>query len=222
MLEALSRNLAIKITSLALAVLLWAMVAGQREVVREVRVPLVLPELPDSLVYLVAPPAEVAVTFRASGRRLFWLRLRAPRLRPGFTPMASEEPMTLSLSKDYLDLPRQFSGSVLGIQPATVSIQAVALAEKEVPVKVVVGKEPRHPYGFTVGGEPRAVPATIRARGPREIVGRMPWVRTAFLDLSDAVASGTREVALEVTDSLITYSPGRVQVSYEIEAWEPD
>ena len=88
MLDALSRNLAIKVTSLALAILLWAMVAGQREVVREILVPLALPALPDSLIYLVPPPEEVTVTFRASGRRLFWLRLRAPRLRPGFTPLA--------------------------------------------------------------------------------------------------------------------------------------
>ena len=45
MLGALGRNLPIKITSLVLATLLWAMVAGQREVIRTLRVALDLPPL---------------------------------------------------------------------------------------------------------------------------------------------------------------------------------
>lgn len=222
MLQGLGRNLPIKLTSLVLAVLLWAMVTGQREVVRQLRVPLDLPALPDSLIYLLPPPESVEVTLRSSGRRMFWLRLRPPRLAPSFTPMASEDPVILRLREDFLDLPRQFTGSVLEIRPATLQLHAVAVTEKEVPVKVVVGKEPRHPYRFAEDGEPVVQPTTVLARGPRERVSRMPWVRTEFIDMSDATAGGSLEVRLETSDSLIHFSPELVQVRFEIEAWQPE
>ena len=48
MLEGMRRNLPIKLTSLLFAILLWGMVAGQKEVVRQLDVPLVLPVLADS------------------------------------------------------------------------------------------------------------------------------------------------------------------------------
>jgi len=46
---ALTKNLPVKLSSLLIALVLWAMVAGQKVVPREVTVPLVLPPLPDSL-----------------------------------------------------------------------------------------------------------------------------------------------------------------------------
>ena len=42
--------------------------------------------------------------------------------------------------EELLDLPLQFSGAVTDITPATLRIQLATVAEKEVPVKVVVGK----------------------------------------------------------------------------------
>ncbi|MCB1161095.1 MAG: YbbR-like domain-containing protein [Candidatus Krumholzibacteriia bacterium] len=222
MLGALGRNLPIKITSLVLATLLWAMVAGQREVIRTLRVALDLPALPDSLMYLQSPPASVQVTFRASGRKLFWLRLRPPLLRPGLSLQATDEPVVLRLREELLDLPRQFSGTVMDISPANLRVQIAAVGEKEVPVKVVVGKEPRHPYRLAEGSTPVATPSHVRARGPRERVDRMPWVRTEFLDLSDETESGVRAVSLEAPDSLLRFEPSTVQVRYEIEAWQPE
>lgn len=222
MLAGMRKNLAIKLTSLALAGLLWAMVAGQRVVVRQLDVPLDMPELPDSLIYLEPPPEKIQVTLSTSGRRLFWLRLKPPRMQPSFTPRAGDDLVRLRLRESFLELPRQFDGKVLEIHPAQLDVQVVVVVTKEVPVKVVVGKEPRHPFRFAEGSVPTAEPARVLARGPRERVNRMPWVRTEFLDLSDATAGGTREVALDATDSLISFSPARVRVDYEIEAWKPE
>ena len=222
MLAGLQKNLAIKLTSLALAGLLWGMVAGQREVVRQLDVPLVLPDLPDSLIYLQPPPESVQVTLSTTGRRLFWLRLKPPRMRPSFTPRAGDESVPIRLRESFLELPRQFEGKVLEIHPAQLNLRVVVVVAKEVLVKVVVGKEPRHPFRFAEGSVPTADPPRVRAWGPRDRVSRMPWVRTEFLDLSDATASGTREVSLDATDSLIRFSPETVKVNYEIEAWQPE
>ncbi|MBN2170559.1 MAG: YbbR-like domain-containing protein [Candidatus Krumholzibacteriota bacterium] len=222
MFKALTRNLPVKLTSLALAILLWAMVTGQHEVVRQVRVPLELPALADSLMYLVAPPQAVDVVFRGSKRQLFWFRLRPPRLRPTFEAQPSEEPMDVVLSDQFLDLPRQFSGSVVTIQPKLISLQVTEVAVAEVPVRVVVGREPRHPYRLRADSELEVEPAVVRVRGPRDQVRRLPWVRTEPLDLSAEQKDGSREIALEAPHARIRFEPEAVRVRWYVEAWQTE
>jgi len=222
MLKALTRNMPVKLTSLALAVLLWAMVTGQHEVVRQVRVPLELPVLADSLMYLLAPPEAVDVIFRGSKRQLFWFRLRPPRLRPTFDPRPSETPVDVVLSDQFLDLPRQFSGSVVAVQPKLISIQVTEVAVAEVPVRVVMGREPRHPYRLRTDRELEVEPSVVRVRGPRDQVRRMPWVRTEPLDLSGEEGDGSREIALEAPHSRIRFEPETVRVRWYVEAWQTE
>ncbi len=218
----LTQNLPIKLTSLALAVLLWTMVAGQREVVRQLKVPLALPVLPDSLMYMIEPPENVTVTFRASGRRLFWFRLQPPRIVPSIPLQAHGEPITVPLRQEFLDLPRQFSGSVLDIQPPFLRLQLALVLEKEIPVRPVLGKEPRHPYRLDETQGLQVEPPRVRAKGPADRVGQMPWVRTEFLDLLEETEGGERELALETGDSLIRFVPETVKVRYRIIEWQPD
>ena len=216
------RDLPIKLTSLGLAILLWAAVAGQREVVRQVRVPLQLPPLPDSLMLLQPIPETVMVTFEATGRRMFWFRLQPPLMIPTITPRATPAPVTVSLRQEFLELPRQYTGTVLDIQPPFFQLHIAAVLEKEVPVKLVLGKEPRHPYRLDETRELVAEPARVIARGPRERVGAMPWVRTEFVLLAEARGSGTVEVALESDDPLVSFSPPTVRVHFYIVEWQPD
>lgn len=222
MFKALTRNLPVKLTSLALAVLLWAMVTGQEEVVRQVRVPLELPELADSLMYLRPPPPAVDVDFRGSKRQLFWFRLRPPRLRPTFEAEPTEEPQDVVLTRQQLELPRQFSGSVVAFKPRRISLQLADVAEAEVPVRVVVGREPRHPYRLRSDREIEVEPPVVRVRGPRDQVRRMPWVRTEPLDLSGEQKDGSEEVALEAPHARIRFEPETVRVRWYVEAWQTE
>ncbi len=216
------KDLPIKLTSLALALLLWAAVAGQREVARLVNVPLMLPELPDSLMLLEPPPETVAVTFQASGRRLFWFRLQPPRMIPSFLPQATASPLTVTLRQEFLQLPRHFEGAVLDIQPPFLRLQLTEVLEKEVPVKPVLGKEPRHPYRLDETRELVAQPATVLVRGPKDRVSLMPWVRTEFVLLAEATESGSVTVALESEDPLVSFDPATVDVNFYIVEWQPD
>lgn len=216
------QDLPIKVTSLALAILLWAAVSGQREVVRQVKVPLNLPSLPESLMLLQPIPETVNVTFQATGRRLFWFRLQPPRMIPAITPRATPAPVTISLRQEFLELPRQYTGTVLDIQPPFIQLHLAEVLEKEVAVKPVLGKEPRHPYRLDETRELVAEPARVIARGPRERVGAMPWVRTEFVLLAEAQESGTVEVALESEDPLVSFSPATVDVHFYIIEWQPD
>lgn len=216
------KDLPIKLTSLGLAILLWVAVAGQRDVVRQVRVPLLLPQLPDTLMLLHPLPETVTVTFQATGRRLFWFRLQPPRMIPAISLEATAAPVTVPLRQEFLELPRQYSGTVLDIQPPFLSIHLTDMLQKEVPVKPVLGKEPRHPYRLDETRELVSDPPRVIARGPKERVSRMPWVRTEFVLLAEAQESGTVKVALESDDPLVSFTPATVDVHFYIVEWQPD
>lgn len=217
----ISRNLPIKLTSLGLALLLWLVVAGQREVVRQLQVPLDLPAMPDSLMYLKAPPETVTVTFSASARLLLWFRLQPPRLLPSLPMEAHKEPVTINLRREFLSLPRQFTGEVLSIHPPTVEVQLVEMVEVEVPIFVVIGREPRHPYRL-VNPDPPADPPTVMARGPKAQVQHRNYVRTRPLNLADKTTDGEVKVELEASGPLITYEPREVKVRYKILEWQAE
>jgi hypothetical protein len=220
--KTIRRNMPTKLTSLALALFLWLIVAGQRDVVKQIQVPLVLPALPDTLVYLNDPPRVVQVTFSSSARLLFWFRLRPPRLIvPQFPMTESGEPVSIPLRKEFLDLPRQFEGEVLDIRPPYISLQMAEILEVEVPVFVVIGREPRHPYRL-IDTEIPSDPPTVIARGPRELVQHRNYVRTEPLNLTEERESGTEVLALEISGTQITFDPDRVKVEYHIREWQPE
>ncbi|MCP4544869.1 MAG: YbbR-like domain-containing protein [bacterium] len=219
MLKMLTRNLPIKVTSLALATFLWLIVAGQREVVRQVQVPVVLPDVPANLMYIIPPPETVTITFNASARRLLWFRLQPPRMAPQIALTETDEPLSIALRQELLDLPRQFTGAVLDIQPRDIEIHLAEVMEIEVPVFVVVGREPRHPYRLMNPDLPTE-PSTVTARGPRAQVEHRNYVRTKPINLADKTTNGELEVELEVPGSLITFDPGKVRVRYEIREWQ--
>ena len=55
------RHIGLKLLSLALALLLWSLVAGQKEAERSLRVPLEFQNMPPSLEMIGEPPSSVDV-----------------------------------------------------------------------------------------------------------------------------------------------------------------
>ncbi len=210
------KNAAIKLTSLFLALFLWAVVNGQRVEVRQIAVPLVLPELSDSLMYVEHPGDLVLVTFRAPAARLFWFRVFPPKLEPSFEQRITDQVQAIALSDDFLDLPRQFQGSVVAFSPAIVNLQISEVAERELPVAVVLGRGPDAPW--EMAGEPVAVPARVTARGPVERLGflRGREARTEPVSLQGREGLVSLEVMLENPDPLITLIPDRVTVEVQL------
>ncbi len=210
------KNAAIKVTSLFLALFLWAVVNGQRVEVRQISVPLVLPELSDSLMYVEHPGDLVIVTFRAPAARLFWFRVFPPKLEPSFEMRITEQVQAIALSDDFLDLPRQFQGSVVAFSPAIVNLQISEVAERELPVAVVLGRGPDAPW--EMAGEPVAAPARVIARGPVERLGflRGRQARTEPVSLQGREGLVSLEVMLENPDPMITLIPDRVTVEVQL------
>lgn len=210
------KNGAIKLTSLLLALFLWAVVNGQREEIRQISVPLLLPELPDSLMVVHHPGDLVVVTFRAPAARLFWFRVFPPKLEPVFEMRATGSPQAIALIDDFLDLPRQFQGSVLSFSPAIISLQISEVGEMEIPVSVVMGRGPDPPW--EMAGEPVAEPVRILARGPVDRIGflRGRRARTEPLSLQGREGLVRLDATLESPDPLITLIPDKVSVEVQL------
>lgn len=210
------KNVAIKLTSLFLALFLWAVVNGQRVEVRQISVPLALPELSDSLMYVQHPGDLVMVTFRAPAARLFWFRVFPPKLEPSFEMRITDQIQSIALSDDFLDLPRQFQGSVVAFSPAIINLQISEVAEQSLPVTVVLGRGPDAPWEMV--GEPVVVPEQVLARGPVERIGflRGRQARTVPMDLQGREGLVSMEVMLEHPDPQITLIPDRVIVEIQL------
>ncbi len=210
------KNVAIKLTSLFLALFLWAVVNGQRVEVRQISVPLALPELSDSLMYVQHPGDLVMVTFRAPAARLFWFRVFPPKLEPSFEMRITDQLQSIALSDDFLDLPRQFQGSVVAFSPAIINLQISEVAEQNLPVTVVLGRGPDAPWEMV--GEPVVVPEQVLARGPVERISflRGRQARTVPMDLQGREGLVSMEVMLEHPDPQITLIPDRVIVEIQL------
>jgi len=190
-------------------------VAGQEVETREIEVPVVLPEPPDSLMFKKPPPESVQVRVRSTGRRLFWFRIQPPRLSLPVRMQASAEPDTINLNRDYLTLPRAFEGEIDRFEPPFVTLQLVEVYEKRVPVKAQVDREPRLPLAVDKGSL-KVEPAYVSVRGPRDKVASMPWVRTDVLDLQEETESGEKKLGLLSEDPQIRFTPNEVTVRYTI------
>jgi hypothetical protein len=68
------RHVGLKVLSLALAVLLWSLVAGQKEAERSLRVPLEFRNMPASLEMIGEPPSFVDVRVKGPSTTLGQLR----------------------------------------------------------------------------------------------------------------------------------------------------
>ena len=215
------KNLGVKLTSLFLALFLWGVVNGQRVEVRQIMVPLVLPELSDSLMYIQSPSDLAIVTFRAPTARLFWFRIFPPKLKPSLEAKVTDIPQTIALSDDFLDLPRQFQGSVVSFSPAIVNVQIAEVAERELPVMVILGRGPDEPW--EMAGEAFSDPLRVLARGPIDHIGflRGRSVRTEPISLQGQEGLVRMEVVLENPDPLVTLIPDRVTVEVQLLAPPP-
>jgi len=213
----LTRNLTVKVLALLVALFLWAVVNGQREELRQIDVPLVLPELADSLTYLEHPGESVSVTFRAPAGRLFWFRLAPPVLAPVFSLSVTDTTQTVTVRQDFLDLPRQFEGSVLDFTPDFLRVRIGEMGELELPVLVEVGRSPLPPWRLRA--QPRALPGRVTVRGPLEILEHMRnrRVHTEPLDLQGLEGIVVLEAELINPNPRLEISPERVEVEVLLE-----
>jgi YbbR domain-containing protein len=188
-------HLGLKLVSVALAVLLWMMVASQRaSVERGLRIPLELQNLPENLEMVEPPQESVDVRVRGTADAL-------GRIAPGdlvaFVDLRSAQAgrRLFHLSPERVKAP--FAVIVTQVTPSSVAIRFEPSATRIVPVIPSVEGEPAP--GFIVG-KISADPATVEIVGPESLLRRVTeaiteplWVGSARTDVQSNVIVGVAD-----------------------------
>jgi YbbR domain-containing protein len=209
--RSLFRHFGLKVISLALAGLLWLLVAGQREAERSLRVPLEYRNVPDQIELLGEPVSLVDVRLRGTSGALAQLRgtdlvavidLRGARsgrrlfhLLPG-------------------DVVVPTGVKVLQVSPPTLSLTFESTAMRTVPVVPDIDDEPAPGYEVT---RVSSDPATVDVVGPASEVRSVTEATTEPVSVRGATRPVIDSVTIGVADSNVRLrNPREAMVTVEI------
>lgn len=180
MFKLLTENWALKLLSLAFALILWFFVMGERKLERSYAVPLEMKNVPKAMIVANDVPSEVAV--RISGPRTLLMNLHAEDLRividlqdlpPGLTSFKRLE--------ERLNIPAPLK--VTRLSPSYVDVKIDRVAVKRVSVKAILKGRPAE--GFWVENV-LTVPESVDVEGAEGELAALQQVETSSLSIAGA------------------------------------
>jgi YbbR domain-containing protein len=183
------------VLSIGLAVLLWGLVAGQREAERSLRIPLEYRNIPPELELLGEPTSLVDVRARGSSGVLGELRgtdlVAVLDLRTARTGRR-----LFHLLPDDIAVPAGVK--VLQVTPSTLSLTFEPAAVRTVPVVPDIDEEPAPGY---VVGRVTSDPATVEVIGPVSAVQQVTEATTEPISVRGATTNVRDTVTIGLSDS---------------------
>lgn len=212
--RALTANLPLKLTSLALAIFLWFLAESEEPVSSLFEVDVAV--RPPAGRTLVHPPGSLRALVVGPRRELLKLSASPLRLIRVLPDSIEGDEVRLELGPGEVELPRGIGAHVRDVQPRTLTVGLDSIVQRVVPVHPLVRL--RADSGFALGGV-SVMPGTVRLLGPRHRVAEVDSVRTEPLEIESDGMLLEREVALD-TAGLgpgVRVHPGRVTVRVEVE-----
>ncbi len=191
------RHLGLKLVSVAFAVLLWMVVAGEETVERGLRIPLELQQFPAGLELQTEPPSTVDVRVRGGSGAL-------SRLTPVDIVAvvdlhgARVGQRLFHLTPEQVRVP--FGVEVVQVTPATVALTFENSATKQVKVLPAIDGTPAP--GFVVG-KFSADPETVEIIGPESAVKRAAAALTEPVSVAGARERVRQTVTVGVLDAAL-------------------
>ncbi len=205
------RHLGLKIMSIALAALLWLVVAGEQIVERALRVPLEFTNMPAQLEPVGEPPDMVDVRVRGSSGRLS--RIATGEL-VAVVDLTAARPGQRLFHVSSSDVRAPFGVEVVQVGPSSLYLSFETSASKRVPVVPEVQGDPAP--GFEVGTRV-AEPDTVEVVGPQSAVAAMTMAITEPVSVNGASKAVVETVSVGVTDpSVRLKSPDPVRVTVQV------
>lgn len=189
----ISTNLGTKAVSVMIAVLLWGIVLGSRnvEVTKEVPLEIITPSD-------IVPANEVPerIAFRLSGPKAFLRSILDRREEPIRVNLSGAKPalVTYRFFSDNIRVP--IGVKVLSINPTAILIKLEYLKRKDVPVRMELRGFP--PDGFHVV-KAEVHPSTVRIKGPESRVDAITEVTTTPVDVAGLTKSLEKEVPIDLS-----------------------
>ena len=190
LLRLLSENLALKLISLAFAVVLWFFVMGERRHEVAHIVPVSYKGVPEGLIIANQVPGSVEVA--VSGPRALLSHLAAGDLVIVVNLAGSEAGVTsYKRIEEGLNLPAGLT--VTRVSPAYVDVKLERVRDKQVPVRLVLSGEPA--AGYRVRSA-RVIPSRVKLSGAESELKAVSEVLTEGVDLAGVRESFVQTVAL--------------------------
>ena len=204
------RHIGLKVMSIALAALLWLVVAGEQIVERALRIPLEFTNMPPQLEPVGEPLDVVDVRVRGSSGRLS--RIAAGEV-VAVVDLQGARPGQRLFHVSGSDVRAPFGVEVLQVAPASLYMTFEPSATKSVPVMPEVEGEPA--AGFEIATR-AAEPATVDVIGPQSAVAAMTTAITEPVSVSGASGTVVEMVTVGVSDPTVrlkSTEPVRVTVT---------
>lgn len=193
MLAKYTANLSLKLVSLVIAVVLWFVVLGSRnvEVTKEVPVEIITPA---DLVVANEVPDKVA--FRLSGPKAFLRNIVNRKEDPIRVNLSTAKAglVTYRFFSDNIQIP--IGVKVLSINPTAIIVKLEYVKRKEVPVRLITRGEV--PEGYRLSRLELAR-NTIKLRGAESRIDQVVEAPTVPIDLTQFKESGERDVAIDLS-----------------------
>ena len=206
-------NLGTKLISIAVAVVLWAVVLGSRNVEATKEIPLEIVTPAD-----IVPANEIPekVAFRLSGPKAFLRAILDRREDPIRVNLAGAKPglVTYRFFSDNIRLP--IGVKVQSINPTAILVKLEYLKRRDIPVKPVLRGVAPEGYRVT---KVTVRPETVRIKGAESRVDGITEIPTVPIDLSTTPRSGAeREVGLDFSRFGVQLDSPLPRVNVEFEA----
>lgn len=206
-----SKNLALRVLSLGIAIGLWIFVnAGQRSMIDELSVPISYRRLPAGLVIVNHPPdfAKIQVT----GPRTLLSLLDSDRLTvrldlSGIGPGQA----SFKINPAMFNVPRQTT--VTSASPSEVLLDVDRVVQREIPVHVDIEGRPANGYQIA---SVQAKPPVVTAIGPSRYVNPLQQINSEPFDVSGTSADVIRRVDLESPNSAVALTAMRVDAKVQV------
>jgi YbbR domain-containing protein len=190
-------NLGIKLVSLALAVALWLVVAGEKTSEIGLTVPLELQNLPPELEVVGETVDKVELRLRATPAIVRRLGREDVSVRVELTNVDEGEHF-FHLGEQAVRRP--FGVRVVRINPSSLTLNLERTVARDVPVKARVVGTPAS--GFEVAGV-SSEPASVRVVGPRSRVDALSGVFTEAVSVEQAKADVSAHVNVGIGEPLV-------------------
>lgn len=208
----ISANLGTKLVSVVIAVVLWVIVLGSRNVEATKEVPLEV-ITPADIVPANDIPEKIA--FRLSGPKAFLRAILDRREDPIRVNLSGAKPglITYRFFSDNIRVP--IGVKVLSINPTAILIKLEYLKRRDVPVKPVLQGAP--PEGYRIVST-TVKPEFVRIKGAESRVDSVTEVSTAPIDVSTLHQSVDRDVGLDLNRANVQLESPLPKIRIGVEA----
>ncbi len=209
--RSLTYNWRLKLSALALAVLIWAVVSAEQVTSQwiPVRVDPVVRD-PEFVVTSPAEPAVVSVQVTGPGRELWELAINRPTLVLSVRDVG--ERRTFGLDPSMVRLPQGLAVRVSDVRPSVVTLGLERLVSRMVPVRARIAG--RSTQRYAIGEDLVILPAEVRVTGPADRLAALEALTTRSFDVVPDDSTFSHEVVLDTAalDGL-SFARTRVRVS---------